>query len=64
MQNKKRLRELVPEEEERKGIETLFAGIIAENSPILEKKIDPDPVGTENSHQNQQKQTHAKIYCN
>jgi len=75
LQNKNRLRELsdsikhnnihiigASEKEEReKGAENLFQ----ENFPNLGQEIDtPDPEGTENSHQNQQKQANTKTYCN
>ena len=47
----------VPEEEEQeRATESLFEEIISENLPY--------PGGTENSPQNQQKQTHTMTYCN
>ena len=55
----------VPEEEEREeGAEHLFEEIIAENFHIRERKRHPDQRGTENSHQNPQKQANTKTYCN
>ena len=51
----------VPEEEgKEKGVEGLFEQIIAENFPNLEKETHPNSGGTENSHQNQQKQANTK----
>ena len=78
MQNKNRLRDLsgsirhnsihimrVPEEEEREeGAEILYEETITENFPNLRKETYPDLEGTENPHQNQQKQSHTKTYFN
>ena len=76
MQNKNEIRELsdyikwknihiigVPEEERGKEAENL-SEMIAKNFHNLGEKRYLDPWGTGNSHKNQQKQIHAKTYCN
>ena len=78
MQNENRLKESsestkcnnihiigVPEEEREKVAENLLEEMMAENLPNLgEGNRYSDPEGTENSHQNQQKQIHIKMYYN
>ena len=51
----------IPEEEEtEKGASNLFEDTIVENFPNLGKNRYPDLRRTENTHQNQQKQTYSQ----
>ena len=52
-------------EEERERQADLFQEITTENFPNLRKEGNrhPDPGGTENPHQNQQKPANTKTYC-
>ena len=57
------LRESQEKKREKKGEENVFEEIIAESFPNLGMERHLDPGGTENSHQNQQKQANTKTCC-